>query len=119
MYKLGENCEYADMTSDMIRDRIVVDIHDTKLTASSDLTLAKTKQMVRQGANSSKPSKECDQKDIWKRCMEETPPRGQSHALEGKTAAGDTNSGLHKVTPLGTISCLGGNLLKVQGERTL
>ena len=41
--------KYSDMTSEMIRDRIVVDIHDTKLSQRSDLTLAKTRQMVRQG----------------------------------------------------------------------
>ena len=53
VYKLAENCEYGDMTSEMIRDRIVVGIRDTKLSQrlqlDPDLTLAKTKQMVRQG----------------------------------------------------------------------
>jgi hypothetical protein len=52
VHKLAENCEYGDMTSEMICDRIVVGILDTKLSQclqlNSDLTLAKTKQMVRQ-----------------------------------------------------------------------
>ena len=52
LYSLVENCEYGDLTSQMIRDRLVVGICDTALSEclqmDATLTLDKAMQMVRQ-----------------------------------------------------------------------
>lgn len=52
LYRLSENCEYGDMTDDMIRDHLVVGIRDTSLSQQlqidSELTLEKAKQRIRQ-----------------------------------------------------------------------
>ena len=70
MYKLGENCEYGDMTSEMIRDRIIVACNQ------KDIHL----EEVRAG-NTAKRCQKC------KATGEKKSPK----------AAGDTNSGLHEV----------------------
>ncbi len=52
LYALSENCSYADLRNEMIRDRIVVGIRDHKLSErlqlDSDLNLEKAKTLVRQ-----------------------------------------------------------------------
>ena len=52
LYSLVENCEYGELTSQMIRDRLVVGIHDTvlseRLQLGANLTLDKAMQMGRQ-----------------------------------------------------------------------
>ena len=52
LYSLVENCEYGDLTSQMIRDRLVVGIRDTVLSEhlqmDATLTLDKAMQMVHQ-----------------------------------------------------------------------
>ena len=52
LYHLTENCEYGVLTNEMIRDRLVVGIRDEvlseRLQLDPDLTLEKTKKMVRQ-----------------------------------------------------------------------
>ena len=52
LYTLAENCNYGDLTSEMIRDRLVVGIQDEtlsqKLQLDPALTLEKAKQMIRQ-----------------------------------------------------------------------
>ena len=51
-YNLAENCEYGGMKGEMIRDRIVVGIHDKALSEQlqldAELTLEKAKKRVRQ-----------------------------------------------------------------------
>ena len=52
LYSLAENCDFAAMKEEMIRDRIVVGIRDSALSErmqiDADLTLEKAKKMVRQ-----------------------------------------------------------------------
>ena len=52
LYQLSENCEYGEKTDEMIRDRLVVGISNSKLSERLQLdpalTLAKAKKMVRQ-----------------------------------------------------------------------
>ena len=52
LYTFSENCEYGDMTGEMIRDRLVVSIRDTalseKLQMDSALTLESAKKAIRQ-----------------------------------------------------------------------
>ena len=52
LYNLVENCEYGDLASDMIRDRLVVGIRDNalsqRLQMDSELTLEKAKRQIRQ-----------------------------------------------------------------------
>ena len=52
LYRLAGNCEYGTLTSDMIRDRIVVGIRDSalsqRLQLDPNLTLETAKKMVRQ-----------------------------------------------------------------------
>ena len=52
LYSLAENCDFAAMKEEMIRDRIVVGIRDSSLSErmqiDEDLTLEKAKKMVRQ-----------------------------------------------------------------------
>ena len=52
LYDLAENCEYGNMKSEMLRDRLVVGIRDQslseKLQMDSDLTLEKAKKQIRQ-----------------------------------------------------------------------
>ena len=52
LYKLVETCEYGDLSSEMIRDRLVVGILDTQLSErlqlDAELTLEKAKKMIRQ-----------------------------------------------------------------------
>ena len=52
LYDLAANCEYGDMQSEMIRDRLVVGIQDTalseRLQMDADLTLEKAKKTIRQ-----------------------------------------------------------------------
>ena len=52
LYDLAENCEYGDMKSEMLRDRLVVRIRDQslseKLQMDSDLTLEKAKKQIGQ-----------------------------------------------------------------------
>ena len=52
LYDLAENCEYGNMKSEMLRDRLVVGICDQslseKLQMDSDLTLEKAKKQIRQ-----------------------------------------------------------------------
>ena len=52
LYRLAEDCEYGNLTDQMIRDRIVVGIRDRalseKLQMDPDLTLEKAKMQVRQ-----------------------------------------------------------------------
>ena len=51
LYSLAENCDFAAMKEEMIRDRIVVGIRDSSLSErmqiDADLTLEKAKKMVR------------------------------------------------------------------------
>ena len=50
LYNLVENCEYGDLASDMIRDRLVVGIRDNalsqRLQMDSELTLEKAKRQI-------------------------------------------------------------------------
>ena len=52
LYRLAESCDYGDLKDEMIRDRLVVGIRDAvlfrQLQLDPDLTLEKTKKMVRQ-----------------------------------------------------------------------
>ena len=52
LYNLIEFCEYGDLKKEMLRDRLVVGIHDTglseKLQTDPDLTLERAKTMIRQ-----------------------------------------------------------------------
>ena len=52
LHKLAENCDYGGMTTEMIRDRLVVGIRDAalsqRLQLDADLTLEKAKKMIRQ-----------------------------------------------------------------------
>ena len=52
LYRLAETCEYGDLTSQMIRDRLVVGILDLKLSErlqmDPNLTLEKAKMLIRQ-----------------------------------------------------------------------
>ena len=52
LYRLAETCEYGDMTSQMIRDRLVVGIQNFKLSENlqmdPNLTLEKAKKLIRQ-----------------------------------------------------------------------
>ena len=52
LYELAENCDYRDMKSEMIRDRLVVGIRDNalseRLQLDPDLDLEKAKKAVRQ-----------------------------------------------------------------------
>ena len=52
MYNLSEFCNYRELTSEMIRDRLVVGIHDRHLSErlhlNSELTLEKAKKAIRQ-----------------------------------------------------------------------
>ena len=52
LYTLAENCNYEDLTSEMMWDRLVVGIQDEtlsqKLQLDPTLTLDKAKQMIRQ-----------------------------------------------------------------------
>ena len=54
LYNLAEFCNYGDLKEEMLRDRLVVGIRDVSLSerlqTDSDLTLEKTKTMVRQKA---------------------------------------------------------------------
>ena len=52
LYSLADNCAYGDLKDDLIRDRIVVGIHDKalseRLQLDPELTLEKAKKIVRQ-----------------------------------------------------------------------
>ena len=52
LYWLVENCDYSEMTSEMIRDRLVVGIRDNSLLEclqlNAGLMLEKAKKTVRQ-----------------------------------------------------------------------
>ena len=52
LYDLADNCDYGELQSEMIRDRLVVGIRDTalseRLQLDADLTLEKAKKAVRQ-----------------------------------------------------------------------
>ena len=52
LYDLLANCDYGEMTSEMLRDRLVVGIRDQSLSAKlqtdSELTLEKAKKQIRQ-----------------------------------------------------------------------
>ena len=52
LYHLAENCDYRELKSEMIRDRLVVGIKDSALSESlqidADLTLEKAKKRIRQ-----------------------------------------------------------------------
>ena len=52
LYALANNCEYGTMKEELIRDKLVVGIHDDalskKLQLMSDLTLEKAKKEIRQ-----------------------------------------------------------------------
>ena len=52
LYRLAETCEYGELTSQMIRDRLVVGIQDISLSErmqmDADLTLEKAKKLVHQ-----------------------------------------------------------------------
>lgn len=52
LYKLAENCNYGNMTKEMIRDRLVVGIKDStlsqKLQMDSKVTLETAKKQIRQ-----------------------------------------------------------------------
>ena len=52
LYHLAENCDYGELKSEMIRDRLVVGIKDSALSESlqmdADLTLEKAKKRIRQ-----------------------------------------------------------------------
>ena len=52
LYRLAETCEYGDMTSQMIRDRLVVGIQNLKLSEQlqmdPNLTLETAKKLIRQ-----------------------------------------------------------------------
>ena len=52
LYRLAKTCEYGDMTSQMIRDRLVVGIQNFKLSENlqmdPNLTLDKAKKLIRQ-----------------------------------------------------------------------
>ena len=52
LYWLAETCEYGELTSPIIRDRLVVGIQDMflseRMQMDADLTLEKTKKLVRQ-----------------------------------------------------------------------
>ena len=52
LYDLAENCEYGDLQSEMIRDRLVVGIRDAalseRLQTDAELTLEKAKKTIRQ-----------------------------------------------------------------------
>ena len=52
LYKLAEDCEYGNMKSKMIRDRLIVGIRDTNLSErlqlDPKLTLESAKKAVRQ-----------------------------------------------------------------------
>ena len=52
LYDLAANCEYGEMMSEMIRDRLVVGIRDSglseRLQLKADLTLEDAKKAVRQ-----------------------------------------------------------------------
>ena len=51
LYKLAETCEYGELTSQMIRDRLVVGIQEDisfseRMQMDADLTLEKAKKLV-------------------------------------------------------------------------
>ena len=75
LYRLAENCDYGEMTSEMIRDRLVVGIRDIalseRLQLDSDLTLDKAKRAVRQ---------------------REAVQEQQQHLLNGEAVASNTKS---------------------------
>ena len=52
VYRLAETCEYGELTSQMIRDRLVVSIQDISLSEcmqmDANLTLEKAEKLVRQ-----------------------------------------------------------------------
>ena len=52
LYQLAENCDYGELKSEMIRDRLVVGIKDSALSENlqidADLTLEKAKKRIRQ-----------------------------------------------------------------------
>ena len=52
LYNLAGNCEYGALLDEMIRDRLIVGIRDSRLSerlqTESELTLEKTKKIVRQ-----------------------------------------------------------------------
>ena len=52
VHKLAENCEFGPMKEELICDRLVVGIHDLSLSErlqlEPDLTLDKTKRLIRQ-----------------------------------------------------------------------
>ncbi len=52
LYRLAESCEYGDMKEQLLRDRLVVGIRDTKMSErlqlDADLTLEKAKKSIRQ-----------------------------------------------------------------------
>ena len=54
LHQLAENCEFGDLKNEMIRDRLVIGLHDGQLSErlqmESDLTLQKAEKLVRQRA---------------------------------------------------------------------
>ena len=54
LYNLSEFCDYRELTSEMIRDRLVIGILDRhlseRLQLDLELTLAKAKKVIRQHA---------------------------------------------------------------------
>ena len=71
--EMAENCNYGDLTSEMMRDRLVVGIQDEtlsqKLQLDPTLTLDKAKQMIRQKeafVSSNKPSRKMSLLLQWK-----------------------------------------------------
>lgn len=52
LYNLVSSCDYGDLATEMIRDRLVVGIRDTalsqRLQVDPDLTLEKAKRQIRQ-----------------------------------------------------------------------
>ena len=60
LYNLVATCEYGELTSQLLRDRLVVGIRDTALSErfqmDADLDLEKAKKMIRQRGSERPPS---------------------------------------------------------------
>ena len=74
LYTLAENCNYGDLTSEMMRDRLVVGIQDEtlsqKLQLDPTLTLDKAKQMIRQ-KEAVREQQQALKKDVFAPAVEE------------------------------------------------
>ena len=74
LYTLAENCNYGDLTSEMMRDRLVVGIQDEtlsqKLQLDPTLTLDKAKQMILQ-KEAVREQQQALKKDVFAPAVEE------------------------------------------------